>query len=572
MIKFASWRLEKGTSLGFVERLFGSRTVGGTIFTQVRFRSITILGLGLVLFWLLSPLGSQSVLRILSTASNPILLDSEISYFNSRQDSHASNPDFTSWFSSFAAMFSSALLAPDLSKNSTVDIWGNVRIPLFSSLASIPPDENGWRQIPQKSYTPVYTSLFGIPVSNLPLGNSTFNLESSYMELTCSDINSTTIRGPGFFTNPGLISTVGPFNSSQNVSDTTTWAMGYLGEDITSLLPNASAQSLDALPSDTVLKTYLPGLFLYQDFTGNQNVTSIYCVPSQAYIESTIKCEESSLTTPSTCTVTAQRSSLLPHMPTTLTSFSLLQTFLGFTSLLPLTTPSANNIDLVQNYLINPFSNTYIQSTPVVSQSTSPLNGTGESRLTDQVSLQDFGHRLGQIVNTFLQGSMANSTAFLKGDAEPKATFVTANHSSVLSAQISAVPSTLSVPSTVTTQHEVFITDWTFLSLFLLSTLAMFLAAVFTAIVSQKALTRNYLSYVSSLCRESPYVEFPNGGVAMDGLERSRTCQDLRLRLGDVGDVEGGFEVGTGVAVRVGRLGVGSEESVAVLDRRKLYL
>lgn len=167
---------------------------------------------------------------------------------------------------------------------------------------------------------------------------------------------------------------------------------------------------------------------------------------------------------------------------------------------------------------------------------------------------------------------MANSTAFLKGDTEAKATFVTADESSVLSAQMSAVPSTLAVPSTVTMQREVFNTNWPFLSLFLLSTLAMFLAAVFAAVVSRKTLTRNYLSYVSSLCRESPDVEFPDGGVAMDGLERSRMCQDLRVRLGDVGDVEGGCEVGTGVAVRVGRLGFGSEERVAVLDRRKLYL
>lgn len=100
----------------------------------------------------------------------------------------------------------------------------------------------------------------------------------------------------------------------------------------------------------------------------------------------------------------------------------------------------------------------------------------------------------------------------------------------------------------------------------------MFLSALLAAALSRQTLTRDYLSFVSSLCRESQYVSFPPGGVGVDGLERSRLCQDIRIKLGDLGDVEGGCEVGTGVAVKVGRLGIGSEEMVIGLDKRKLYL
>lgn len=100
----------------------------------------------------------------------------------------------------------------------------------------------------------------------------------------------------------------------------------------------------------------------------------------------------------------------------------------------------------------------------------------------------------------------------------------------------------------------------------------MLLSALFSALLSRQTLTRDSLSYVSSLCRESQYVTFPAGGVGMDGLKRSRLCRNVRIKLGDVGDVEGGCEVGTGVAVRVGRLGIGSEDVVGELDRRKLYL
>ncbi|KAH7419391.1 hypothetical protein BKA64DRAFT_15773 [Cadophora sp. MPI-SDFR-AT-0126] len=575
MVKVACWQLEKGASLGLLERLVGSRTVGGTIITQARLRSITLVSFGLVFLWLLSPLGSQSVLRILSTSTESSTSKSDIAYFNSRQASQASSPTFNSWFSAFAAMFSSALLSPEAAKNSSMDIWGNVRIPFFSSLSDIDPDDNGWKQIPKLNYIATYTSLFGIPIARLPIGNTTLNIESTYMQLDCSNITSQVVRGLNFFTNPGLISTAGPFNSSQNVSATTTWAMGYVGADVTSLLPNSSIHSLDNLPADTAAKAFLPGLFVYQDFTGRQNVTSVYCVPSQVYVESTIRCDKSSASIPADCAVTAQRLSLLPHMPTTLTTFSILSTFLSLTSLLPSTTPSPNNIDLMQNYLIKPFSNTYIQSTPTVSQS--PISSTdtntneNESRLLS-VPLKDISRRLSQIINTFLQGTLPNATSYLKHDITTLPTFITANTSTLLSSQISALSPTLTVPSQLLTLTSTFSISWLWASLFLFSTLSMLLSALFEAFLSRQTLMRGYLSYVSSLCRESQYVSFPAGGVGMDGLERSRMCQDVRIKLGDLGDVEGGFEVGTGVALKVGRLGIGREEMVIGLDRRKLYL
>lgn len=46
----------------------------------------------------------------------------------------------------------------------------------------------------------------------------------------------------------------------------------------------------------------------------------------------------------------------------------------------------------------------------------------------------------------------------------------------------------------------------------------------------------------------------------------------MRIKLGDVGDVDGGYSIGTGVALTVGMLGVGDEKGTRGLDRRKLYL
>jgi hypothetical protein len=64
----------------------------------------------------------------------------------------------------------------------------------------------------------------------------------------------------------------------------------------------------------------------------------------------------------------------------------------------------------------------------------------------------------------------------------------------------------------------------------------------------------------------------PKGGVNMDGLERTRGLRNLRVRLGDVGDVERGFEIGTGVALSVGQMAVGEEGATKKIERKKLYI
>ena len=77
--------------------------------------------------------------------------------------------------------------------------------------------------------------------------------------------------------------------------------------------------------------------------------------------------------------------------------------------------------------------------------------------------------------------------------------------------------------------------------------------------------------------RESAYIteeeKLTNTNVRMGGLERAREMRGVRVRLGDVGDLESGHEVGTGVEVRVGRLAVGGVEGTREVERGgRLYL
>ncbi|KAF8855680.1 hypothetical protein BDZ45DRAFT_746277 [Acephala macrosclerotiorum] len=571
MIKIASWKAEHGTNIGFLERLLGSRTVGGTIITAMGLRSVTIGSIVLVLLWLLSPLGSQAVLRTLSTSNGTVALTANTTYINARQQSYAGQAEFNNWSNGLASVLSASLLAPNEIKTGSMDTWGNVKIPLFSSLSNISQDDNGWRQVPQSNSTSIYSSLLGMATSNLPTGNSTLNLESTYTELTCSNITSSITRGTGFFIDPGLISTNGPFISAQNITSTTPWAFGYLGDDTTSLLANTSIQALDSIANNTTSNNILPGLLLYQDFTGAQNVTSVYCIPSQTYVESVISCSSTSSTSPS-CAVSAQRLSLLPHPPSAITPLSISNLFLGLSSYLPAATPQLNQVDIMQNYIFSPLDNAFIQSAQYPSQT------GGESRFLD-LPLSDFSVRLGQIFNTLLQGSTLNATTYLTSSSSFQITNSTvAQTPQELTTQIQQSAPLLTVPSTTLLPTKQFSISWTWLSLFLLSTTLLLLCSLLSLLLSQITLLPSYLSYLSSLLRDSPHLSLPTGGLAISGFKRVREIGETRIRLGDVGDVDGGFEIGIGAAVSVGRVGIGlcgmedGRGGIRGLDRRKLYL
>jgi hypothetical protein len=494
---------------------------------------------------------------------------SNITYINTRGSTSAGTQAMFNWWPGFVGLFGASLLAPETVKNSTTDIWGNVKIPFYSSLSELQQDSQGWRTISEASsnLTIIYSAVFGIPGSFLETGNVSFSLESTYIELSCLNISSQNTRKRGVFIDPGLISTNGPFRAAANITSTTPWAIGYFGDDQTSLLANSSVVSLDNIVATAQNSTIPAGLLLYQDFTGARNVTSVYCIPSQTYVESIVNCTTipNAARTLTSCSITKQRLSLLPHAPTTLTLLSFTQALLGLSGLLPASTPQFNHVDLLENYIVNPDSNDFISSTQYAGDS------NHESRFL-HLPLADFSARLSQLINTFFMGSMINSTSYLTHELSPSP--LNTSKSSSVGIQLQTVPSVLTTTSTNTTTRPIFRMSIVFLTFFILATATMLLSAIATTIITRKTKLRQYIGYVSSLFRESEKTEFPRGGVNMDGLERTRSISRLKVRLGDTGDVDGGWEIGTGAVMRVGRIGVGREGEVGLLDGKAggLYL
>jgi hypothetical protein len=449
-----------------------------------------------------------------------------------------------------------------------MDLWGNVKIPLFSSLSGSQ-NSDGWVQVPQDANNTTYASLFGIPISRLPAGNTSFSLESSYLELSCEIITSNVVRDGAKFTNPGLISRKGPFISAQNITNLTPWAIGYLGTDVTALLPPkffGTTVSLDALPDDVASMKFASGLLLYQDFEGGHNVTDIYCTPSQAYVESNITCFQ--IGSGQSCAVTTQRLSTLPHVPTELTYLSFGQFLNGLTELLPVTTQQINHIDLLQNYIANPDDDTFIQSTQWPTYSSSSTNR--ESRFLD-LPLEDFGVRLGQVINAFLFGSMLNSTEYLTHSSPLLDNSTAVDYSDLIFA-IQNQTSTLTVPGILTSPILIYSCSYYWLAAFVASSLVLPFSALAAAVFHRLNKAGDYLGFVSSIARESQFAGVPKGGVGFDGMERARGERKLRIKLGDVGDASRGLEIGTGVELSVGHMAVGEEVVTKGLDGRRLYI
>ncbi|MCJ1485268.1 hypothetical protein MMC06_005442, partial [Schaereria dolodes] len=185
--RYAVWQLERGATIGELEQLMQSRTVSGTFVTQMRLRSFSSLGLMFVSVWVLSPIGSQSPLRVLGTDTNTTISQYHISYVDTWSNDAFTEAAVMSYIlQSLRLVYISSLLGPPSTKNGSADLWGNVKIPYLSRLGDA--KSNEWLEVPKiTDSASIYSSLIGIPIADLSSGNTSTFLETTYIGLECSN-------------------------------------------------------------------------------------------------------------------------------------------------------------------------------------------------------------------------------------------------------------------------------------------------------------------------------------------------------------------------------------------------
>jgi hypothetical protein len=196
----ARWKLEKGATLGSLEQLLGSRTFGGTLITQLHLPAFNFLGLGLVLIWAFSPLGAQSVLRILESPLEGQFSAASVQYQDLTKSTELARTSFVSAgtakagrakFKYLGTMFSTLLQVPTDVQVDTMDLWGNVRIPRLADDVVAAADgttSDEWRDIVWSDNVERFASLAGIPIGNIPVGNGTLEVEAAYIDLDCTSV------------------------------------------------------------------------------------------------------------------------------------------------------------------------------------------------------------------------------------------------------------------------------------------------------------------------------------------------------------------------------------------------
>ena len=158
-------------------------------------RRINIAGLLIIIAWLLSPLGGQSSLRLLTIEPYQEVVNTTIKHHSVAgfaNDTLLSETMEEYFWGSYAPIYMTALQTSRQIGQGPRDLFDNVRIPDLRSLnLGEDPSQHTdrWYSVENRPELS-YTSLHGQPVIDIPKsGNVSFPLESSYWETQCGSFS-----------------------------------------------------------------------------------------------------------------------------------------------------------------------------------------------------------------------------------------------------------------------------------------------------------------------------------------------------------------------------------------------
>ncbi|KAF6832815.1 hypothetical protein CPLU01_05904 [Colletotrichum plurivorum] len=469
MSQVARWRLGRGSTMGALEQLMGSRTVGGTVLSVLRLL--------------------ETRLAVASELSSVVHFDAEAySRFDSWNIvSSSSVTSILNELSIINAMYNTLLHSPDAVKNDTMDVWGNVKIPVLSSFGDHD-SKAGWQDVPKQHAGREFSLLVGIPITGVAAGNTSFSLESSYVHLDCDDIKADLksyeknyFPKPVLFNKTSLTASVtyesvanGTWQGFNLNGTGATWNLAvdtFVASELWGKLhrPILLAEESGIQADPTTL------LFQYKSQLGVHDPPDYYtsrCRATQRYVVSRVHCrrDPSSSSARRSCEVVAQRVSRKSHALEDVSQLSFPRVFRSVSGELPLATKhrgESREKDISLNYLVNPYSVT-----------TSPANF---SALLVQIPPRLLGLRLAQLVNSYLLLSQA-FTSMPGRSSDPGATF----------------EPNITVPVEVQNLVEVYRVPGLWMLLFMLSCVVLFFGAVAGAVITHLTLVPDLMGYVSS--------------------------------------------------------------------------
>ncbi|KAI9794119.1 MAG: hypothetical protein M1835_006800 [Candelina submexicana] len=517
----AMYKAEKGGRLGTLEQLNGSRTFYGTLETHFSLQSFNFLAIGLIVLWTLSPLGSQASLRVLMVSDRSSPFTRALSYLSTNQTSVlADQNNVDSYRFAVDSLYSASLLPAGSNGYSGIDMWGNVKIPLYESLDSTGVSSGSWLSVDKSNTT--YSSLVGIPITDLPRrGQATISIESSYFVFACPVITK-------IAQDKNLKAILGPVHGGERFSNI--WGERQAGFFLDTTTPFNRMIAAPQRGDPITLRRVVFGSL------GPQNwVTIANCSIQRSSVESAVTCVDRD------CYVSKIRKSTQDGRAGGVTPFE----------------DSTTCTNLFKSFAESTGSSPKFSSTPTEQYMNDPSSTKSaffSSSLVDLSPLRQelLERRLSLLFNTYWQASLA--PWYLTGGA-------TRN----LSLQQST-PSlqTIATPASIILSAEIYYCKRLWLGMLLLSSLVMLFCGIATVMLHYRVLAPDMLGHVSSLTRENRYTPLPPGGCALDGAARTRLLKNLRVRIEDVKWREGVGHI-TLSSVR------GPADNVGMLRKRRLY-
>lgn len=553
----ARWKLERGGSLPSIEQWLGSRTLFSAFLTQFKLGGLNMIGVSMMTAWALSPLGAQSILRVIGTDSRDVETNGSVAYFDTNTESgftvYGSNKiepgahDVTAVINS---MYAASLMSADSIKSSGQDLWGNIKVPYLQHSNSSSGD--AWVTVPDDGSIE-FSSLVGLPLAtNIKpvLGlRSNFTMESSHVQLDCSPFVTTAALNNGFldldvvrsYENSSLDNSCGWPEITKVPKNGTFQALTWSGVDndifpwilaldtfvdqswvdrlcdpaYTRMPGNSFRYSPATFAHDTTISTSQAKLQLlawdqsYQ--TPRSDPLSTTCAVSQSWVESRVDCDWS--TSPS-CAVTAQRPSQKQHASSNITHLSFPNIFTSFSAGLP----GASGLTYLTG--LSDASLIYLANT-----STSFISSLeGRSASLENVTTGDTSYRLGQLINTYLMISQAYRSISLGSLYESSTKNITTNMQ-------------------ITEIETIYTINPTWLAAFFVTAIAMLIGSILGAIFCHSSITPGILGFASAAIRDSKYVDLAPGFGALGGLEMTKAFEKIEFRYGVVKKTETGEEV-----------------------------
>lgn len=540
----ALWLLERGGTIGLLDQLVGSLSVSSALKTQIstglhRTFASHMLGVALIILWVMSPLGSQSVLRISSLVPVNQNTSASVLYLDSNNWSNLPPGGSDAMYYSNGAdiLFNAALASPIGFKEGVNDVWGHVKIPKLSHTSASEEDSNGWRPVNVKSLDD-YSSLFGLPVERYGYSSGQtldFTVESWYWDLACSrwsdsPPDSDLAEGLQF----NITSLGDAYGSALVVYYNLTGVYGdsdYRVERpmcISDFPHQDNDESVEC--SELSARRFAVQVFRYQ--------YASYCDISTEYVETHITCATGE------CSPRRMRQSRQPRPNRNWTIFdaqadgsaivagvATLTNQGSFWQNLArvLVGKPGSSGDPLAGYIVNP-------AEPFFADGNRDLrkNANGGVSVPSILTIEDslITSRFAQVVNSYYMACIGNVLITASDDMWQETLEKDRNLTAEYDGAITNATSSSAI--TITTPREKFICSLPWLLIFtavtLLSLISTVTGLVFTLQIKGPRLAMN----VTTMLRDNLYSNLGQNASYMDDDHRSRKTRELKVRIGDV--------------------------------------